>query len=72
MFIGDLGLFKFGLELGLIDRLENILEAAVVGFKNRVLGRQVNRELAVEAIVQRGAGKFLDRVIKILHGHGNA
>ncbi|CDX59859.1 NADP-dependent isocitrate dehydrogenase (modular protein) [Mesorhizobium plurifarium] len=63
---------EFGLEFLLVDLLEDILEAAVIGLEDGVLGRQIDWEVAQQAIVQRGAGEFADRFVEIVHGHGDA
>ena len=56
----------------LVDLLEDVLEAPVIGFQNCVLGREVDRVLAHEAIVQRGAGEIADRVVEVVHRHRDA
>ena len=60
------------LELGLVDFLENVLEAAVIGFQDRVLGREIDRIFAQDAVVQRGAREIADRIVEIVHRHGDA
>ena len=51
---------------------EEVLEAAVVGLEDRVLGREVDRVAAVEAVAQRGAGEVADRVVEVVHRHRDA
>ena len=65
----DAGLLEPVLELGLVDLLEQVLEAAVIGLEDRVLGRQIDRIAARQAIVQRGAGEIADRIVQVVHGH---
>ena len=43
------------------DLLEQLHEAAVVLLQDRVLGREVDRKVAAEAVVERGAGELADR-----------
>src|SRR5690554_537920 len=66
-----LGLVLF-LELGLIDLLEDVLEAAVIGLENGVLGRQVAGNAAGIGVVQRRVSEVADRIVEIVHGHGHA
>ena len=56
---------------GVEDLLEDVLEAAVVGFQDRVLGRQIDRIVARQAVAERGVGKITDRVVKVVHAHGD-
>ena len=70
--VGDLALVELGLEFGVEDLLEDILEAAVIGLEDGVLGREIDRIVALQAVVQRGAGEFLDRLVEIVHRHGDA
>ncbi len=55
MLIFDPGLVELGLEFGVEDFLENVLEAAVIGLEDGVLGRQIDRPAALEAEVEAGA-----------------
>jgi hypothetical protein len=55
--VGDPGLVELGLELGLEDLGEQVLEPAVVGLEDRVLGRQVDRVTPLQAVVQRRRAK---------------
>ena len=57
------------LEFALVDLLEDVLEASVIGLQNRVLGREVDRILAHHAVVQRGAGEVADRIVEVVHRH---
>jgi hypothetical protein len=43
VFIGDACGFELLLEFLVIDLLEQVLEAPVIGFQDRVLGRQIDR-----------------------------
>ena len=63
---------EVGLELGVEDLLEEVLEAPVVGLQDRVLGRHVDRVLALEAVAERGAGEVADRVVEVVHRHRDA
>jgi hypothetical protein len=52
VFVGDASGFELRLELAVVDLLENVLEASVVDFEDGVLGREIDRVLSVEAIIQ--------------------
>ena len=60
------------LNSAVVDLLEDVLEAPVVGFQNRVLGREVDGILAHQPVVQRGAGEIANRVVEVVHRHRNA
>ena len=49
------------LELAVEDLLEDVLEAAVIDLEDGVLGREIDRVVAQQAVVQRGAGEVDDR-----------
>ena len=66
------GGLEVGLELGLEDLREEVLEAPVVALQDRVLGRHVDRVAAVEAVAHRGAGEVADRVVEVVHRHRDA
>ena len=73
MFVDDAGVLELLVEaFGLEHFLEQILEAAVIGLEDRVLGRQVDRPFEVQAIVERGAREVADRIVQIVHRHGDA
>src|SRR3546814_14558519 len=42
------------------------------GLEDRVLGRQIHRPLAREAIVEAGACEVADRIVEIVHAHRDA
>ncbi|KCZ86404.1 NADP-dependent isocitrate dehydrogenase [Hyphomonas adhaerens MHS-3] len=69
--IGAAELGELVSKLGVEDFLEDVLEAAVIGFQDRVLGRQVDRPLALQAIVHAGAGEVADRLVEVVHAHGD-
>ena len=58
--VGELALLELVLELGVEHLLEQVLEAAVVGLEDGVLGRQVDRIVAVEPVVEGGARELAD------------
>jgi len=72
MFVGDLLLVEFGLELGVEDLLEDVLEPSVIDLENRVLGRQIDRIALRQALIERGAGEIGDRIVEIVHGERDA
>src|SRR3546814_8388124 len=51
---------------------EQVLEAAVIGLQDRVLGGKIDRPAAIEAVVEAGAGEIPDRIVQIVHAHGDA
>src|SRR3546814_6711708 len=51
---------------------EQVLEAAVIGLQDRVLGGKIDRPAAIEAVVEAGAGEVPDRIVQIVHAHGDA
>jgi hypothetical protein len=59
-------------ELGVEDLLEQVLELAVVGLEDRVLGRQVHGVVALQAVAERRPGEVADRVVEVVHAHGDA
>ena len=63
---------KVGLELGVEHLLENILEAAVVGLQDRVFRREIDRETPRQTVAETGPGEVADRVVKVVHRHGDA
>ncbi len=42
------------------------------GLQDGVLGRQIDRIAAGETVVERGAGEIADRVVEVVHRHGDA
>src|SRR5262249_13648129 len=60
------------LELRVEDFLENILEPPVIDFDDRILGREIERVAAVERVIHRCAREIADRVVEIVHRHGDA
>src|SRR5690606_24403693 len=70
--VGKAALFEFRFELGVIDLLEDVLEASVIDLEDRVLGREVDRVVASKAIIERSACEIADRIVEIVHGHGDA
>ena len=71
MLVGDAGGTELVGEFGLEDLFEQILEAAVIGFHDRVLGRQIDRPAKIEAVIHAGACKAADRLVQIIHRHGD-
>ena len=63
---------EFLLELAVEDFLEDVLEAAVIGLEDRVLGREIDRVVARQAVIQRRAGEVADRIVEIVHRHRDA
>jgi hypothetical protein len=67
--IGDAGGLELILELGVEDLLEQVFEAPVVALHDRVLGREVDGQAAVESVAHRGAREVADRVVEVVHRH---
>src|SRR5579863_10581508 len=72
MLVSDPERLEPALELALVHILEDVLEAPVVDLENRVLGREIDRVLAHEPVVQGRAGEVADRIVEIVHRHGDA
>lgn len=68
MLIPDLLRFELGLVLLLVDFLEDILEPAVVGLQDGVLGGQVERVLAGKGELEAAVGELLDTFVGVIHG----
>ena len=62
--VGQAGRVEVGLELGLEDLLEDVLEGAVVRLEDGVLGRQVDRVVALQAVRRTTPGR--SRAIDLL------
>lgn len=63
---------KLGLVLGVVQLLEDILEAAIVLLENGVLGAHVQRQLLVQGQLERGVRKARDGFVGVVLGLGNA
>ena len=72
MFVGKTTLLELLGEFRVEDLLEDVLEAAVIGFQDRVLGRQIDRIVALQPIGEAGVGELADRGVLVVHGHGHA
>ena len=64
-----------GLELllvgGLVDLLEDILEATIVPLQDGVLGAHVERETLKQGHLETGMGEAADRLVGVVLGLGN-
>ncbi len=72
MLVDDTKCGEFVLEFAFENLGEDVLEAAVIGLEDGVLGREVNRPFAGHAIIQAGAGEIADRILQIVHAHRDA
>ena len=63
---------NFGLELLVEHLLEQLHEAAVIVLQDGVLGREIDRIAARQAVVERGAREVADRLVEIVHRHRDA
>jgi hypothetical protein len=63
---------KLGLVLGVVELLENVLEAAVVLLEDGVLGAHVQRQLLVEGQLERGVGEAGDGLVRVVLRLGHA
>ena len=70
--VGEAERLELRLELLVEHLLEQILEATVIGLQDGVFGREVDRVLAGEAVVERGPGEVDDRLIEVVHRHRDA
>lgn len=66
MLVPDVLGFKVLLVLGVVNLLENILEAAVVLFEDSVLGAHVQRVSLVEGQLERGVGKASNGLVGVV------
>ncbi len=72
MLVGQLSLVELRLEFRGEDFVEDVLEAPVVDFQDGVLGRQIDGIAARQPVIERGAREIPDRVVEIVHRHGDA
>ena len=70
--VGQARLLVLGGELGLVDLGEDVLEAPVIGLEDGVLGREIDGIVALQAVGEGGAGELPDRLVDVVHGHGDA
>ena len=63
---------KFRLVLLIVNFLENILESAIVLFKNSVFGAQVKRVVSLQRILEAGVGELSDRFVGVVHREHHA
>lgn len=59
------------LVLGVVELLEDVLEAAIVLLKDGVLGAHVQRVVLVKSKLEGGVGKATDRLVGVVLGLGN-
>ena len=69
--VGDAGGGELVGELSLVHLGEQVLELAVIGLEDRVLGGQVDRVAAGQSVPHRGPGEVADRVVEVVHAHGD-
>jgi hypothetical protein len=69
--VGEPGLVEVGLELGVEDLLEEVLELAVVRLEDGVLGAHVHRVVAHETVTERRTGEIPDGVVEVVHAHAD-
>src|SRR5699024_10975569 len=70
--VGDAGALELGPELPVEHLLEDVLERAVVGLEDGVLGGQVHRVAVLQSVVERGAREVLDGFGEVVHPHHDA
>jgi hypothetical protein len=70
--IGQIAFSELGGELLVEYLLKQILEAPVIGFEDRVLGREVERPAALIRKVEAGLGKAFDLVVAVVHPQRDA
>ena len=70
--IGDACGLELRLEFVLEDFLEDVLEASVVFFEDRILGAQVEWPYFLQRHVHATAGESADALFRVVHRHGHA
>jgi hypothetical protein len=71
MLVPDTELLELGLVGALKDLFEDVLEATVVLLQDGVLGREEERELTADSVVEGGMGEFVDRGVSVVHAEHN-
>lgn len=66
MLVPDAGLFEFRSVLRLVDLLEDVLEAPIIGLENGVLGAHVQRVLLVQRKLEAGLCKTRDTLVRVV------
>ncbi len=56
----------------LVDLFEDIFEAAIVLFKNGVLGAHVKWVVSADCILETAVSKANNRFVSVVHSHKNA
>ena len=72
MLVSQAGLGVPVLVFGLEHLGKDVLELAVVGLQNRVLGGQVHRVMTHQAVVEAGASETADRIVDVVLHLGHA
>src|SRR3546814_9253689 len=57
VFIDDVRLLELVGEFGVENLLEQVLEAAVIGLQDSVLGGKIDRQAEIKAVVEDGGGR---------------
>ncbi len=70
--VGETGCLELLLVFGVEYFLEQVLELAIVGLEDRVLGGEVDRVVALQAVGERCACEVLDGLVEVVHTHGHA
>ena len=65
--VGETAALELLAELGLIHFGEDVLEAAVIGLEDGVLGGEINGIVAHQPVIQAGAREIPDRLIDVVH-----
>ncbi|MNN18816.1 hypothetical protein D3C81_1320350 [compost metagenome] len=71
VFVGQAARLELFGVVGVEHFLEDVLEATVIGFEDGVLGRQIDRVVAGQAVAERGVGEVTDRRVEVVHAHGH-
>ena len=69
MLIPELLLFELCSVSGLVDLLEDVLEATIILLHDRVLGAHVQGVVALQSILERGMSESSNRLISVIHAH---
>src|SRR6185369_10822541 len=72
MLIFDTSFLKLCLVFAVINLLEDVLEAPVIGLENRVFRGEIERPGATQAVIEAGMGEVADRRVQVVHAHGDS
>lgn len=71
MLVPDLQSLELALVVLVVHLVEDVLEAAVIGFQDGVFGAHVKRPLLHEGVLEASLGEVLDGLISVVHSESN-